>query len=154
VKLIAIEIEGVQFKIVCSTLLEAHLSTLLWRGSAPIRGLWFRFFFEFIFSHCTFIAHIFSIFTIPWTRQASAALKQETEPQSNAHSAVISHNIRGSMNYVKRIEKRLHKYFRVMKQTCHSATHPRTFSRILQSLSYSEVSRVKGFYPIPQHRET
>jgi hypothetical protein len=94
-----------------------------------------------------------SIFTIPRTHQISATVEQETDPRSSAHSAVILHNIRVSANYVKRLAKCLHEYFRISKHTFYSATHSWTFSWIRQSLSCSEVLRVKSFYLIPQHGE-
>jgi hypothetical protein len=91
-----------------------------------------------------------SISKIPRTRQVSAVLKQETDLRSSAHSAIGSHNLKGLVNHVK-TSKHFHEQLHFTKHDIELVTHFRTLSRIRQSLGYSEVSRVKGFYLIPQH---
>jgi hypothetical protein len=91
-----------------------------------------------------------SISTIPRTRQVSTVLKQEADLRSNAHSTIVSHNLKVLVNHVK-ISKHFHKQLHITKQSNDLVAYFRTLSWIRQSLGYSEVSRVKGFYPIPQH---
>jgi hypothetical protein len=66
-----------------------------------------------------------------WIHQIPAILKQMTDSRSRINSAIISHNVRRSVNYAKSSEH-LHECFLVTKQIFHHEAHSRIYLRIRQ----------------------
>jgi hypothetical protein len=84
-------------------------------------------------------------------QRVPAVLKQGTDLRSRDHySVIISHNFRELVNHIK-ITEHPHEYFLIANQSSDTKVYPRMLLRFRKCPNYSEVSRVKGFCPIPQH---